>query len=270
MVDERVVRTSTWRQRSAALDAAALANLAEGFGSDALKRPLAVGAHGCDTTEQCLQLERELRTHFAGPVRVVNDAELMPAAMGVPAAIGVVCGTGSIAVARDDTDRLLIAGGWGWVLGDEGSAAGLVRESVRAVLADLDTGRTTDPLTRRLLASFGANNGPELAMALTRSNSADVWGSHAGEVFAAAQEGSAAAAAVISDGGQQLAAVVRRLVDRGVPATDVVAGGTVILTQPLLRDSFLGTLEKLCPQITPHILDRPPVVGALAIAAGLA
>ncbi|WP_163505843.1 N-acetylglucosamine kinase [Fodinicola acaciae] len=271
VTDERVVRTSTWRRRSPVEDATALARLVtESFGSEATKNAIAVGAHGCDTTEQCLDLQRQLRTRVTGPVRVVNDAELMPAAMQVPHAIGVVCGTGSIAVVRDAADQLVIAGGWGWVLGDEGSASGLVREAVRAVLADLDTGETSDPLTHRLLASFAVDNGPELAMALTHANSADVWGSYAGEVFAAAREGSVIAAATIADGGRQLAAVVRRLVDRGIPATAVVAGGSVIQTQPELREAFLSTLEKLCPRLTAYVLDRPPVVGALAIASGLA
>ena len=50
-------------------------------------------------------MEAELRRHFAGPVAVVNDAELMPLAMGVVDGIGLVAGTGSIAVARDRHGR---------------------------------------------------------------------------------------------------------------------------------------------------------------------
>jgi N-acetylglucosamine kinase-like BadF-type ATPase len=181
----------------------------------------------------------------------------------------VVCGTGSIAAVRDDADQLVIAGGWGWVLGDEGSASGLVREAVRAVLTEIDLGHPPDPLTNRLMASFETSNGPELAMSLTRSNSADLWGSHAAQIFAAAEEGSSVAATVIRDGGRQLAAVVRRLVARGIAASSVIAGGAVITTQPMLRESFMAGLKEMCPQLTAYLLDRPPVLGALAIAGGL-
>ncbi|GAA1696612.1 N-acetylglucosamine kinase [Fodinicola feengrottensis] len=270
IVDERIVRTKAWRIPESAANAATLAGLvSDAFGAAALRLPLAVGAHGCDNTDQCLRFQAQLGEHFGGPVRVVNDAELMPPAMGVPGGIGVVCGTGSIAAVRDEADQLITSGGWGWVLGDEGSASGLVREAVRAVLTELDLGHPPDQLATRLMASFQAPTGPELAMSLSRSNSADYWGSHATEVFAAMADGSEVAAAVIRDGGRQLATVVQRLLARGIPITSVVAGGAVIATQPLLRDSFLTTLKELCPRVDARVLDRPPVIGALAIASGL-
>src|SRR5882757_10519228 len=199
-----VVPTSSWRDAAptVASQAAALRDLvAAQLGAAAVTRPMAVGAHGCDSTAQCRALEDALRANVAGPVTVVNDAELMPPAMGVDAAIGIAVGTGSIAVARDAIGELLTAGGWGWLLGDEGSSAGIVREATRAVLADLDRGRPPDALTRRLLASFDASDGPELAMALTRGASAEAWGSHAVEVFAAADDGSAVAARIIREAG---------------------------------------------------------------------
>jgi N-acetylglucosamine kinase-like BadF-type ATPase len=264
---ERVVATDEWRTGVLAQDAAALAALIrEQWGVGALAHPLAVGAHGCDTTQQCLDLERELRTHVSGGAIAVNDAELMPWAMGVHDGIGLVAGTGSIAVARDRHGDLVTAGGWGWVLGDEGSAAGIVREATRAVLADLDHGRSGDPLVTALLAGFAVTNGAELAMAVTRTSSAYTWGSHAPAVFTAADEGSTLAATVIDGAGRQLAGLVPRLRARGVTTTDLVAGGGVIIAQPRLRDAFLAGLAQGSPDITVRFLDTPPVVGAIALA----
>ena len=57
----------------------------------------------------------------------------------------MVSGTGSIGVARDADRNLVIAGGWGWILGDEGGASGIVREAVRAVLAAIDPGEARRP-----------------------------------------------------------------------------------------------------------------------------
>ncbi|MHA6764142.1 N-acetylglucosamine kinase [Streptacidiphilus sp. PAMC 29251] len=270
VVSEQIIRTTGWRTRSPETDAAALAALLrDAFGEDALRRPLAVGAHGCDSTEQCLVLERALARHTAGPVRVVNDAELMPWSMGVAGGIGVVSGTGAIAVARDARQRLLTAGGWGWILGDEGGASGIVREAVRAVLAELDADRTGDRLTVRLLGSLGAGDGPELAMALSLDSSADIWGSHAGEVFAAADEGSPVALRVIDRAGAHLAQLVQQLLARGVSADRVVAGGAVIAAQPRLHRRFLTVLHRTSPELSVDVVDRPPVLGALALAAAL-
>lgn len=268
---ERIVRSSSWRSHDPGRNAAALQGLVrEWLGEEALRRPLAVGAHGCDSTEQCHAFRDALARHFTGGVHVVNDAELLPPAMGHATGIGLVAGTGCIAVTRDGAGRLLTAGGWGWVLGDEGGASGLVREAVRAVLGDLDRGRPPDPLGTRLLAAFDADDGADLALAVTTSSSADWLGDRAIEVFSAAAEGSRLAAGVVDGAVRHLTELVDQLVGRGVDARHLVAGGTVLLLQDRLRDDFLATVTARHPRLSVEFLDRPPVLGALALAGVIA
>jgi N-acetylglucosamine kinase-like BadF-type ATPase len=190
--------------------------------------------------------------------------------MGSPQGIGVVVGTGSIAVSRDERDELLTAGGWGWILGDEGSAAGLVREAVRMVLRRIDDGAEPDTLVRRLFTAFGVEDGPQLAMALSRDSSAHGWGGYAPEVFLAADEGSVQAHQVIRDAGEQLAQLIVRLRHRGVTSRDVVAGGSVIASQPRLRAAFADALAATDAGARLSILSSPPVLGALALAQSIA
>ena len=259
VVAERVVPTSSWRTLSSVRNAGDLLELVRALaGKEVLDLPLGVGAHGCDSTQQCLDFEEALAQKLNGPVRVLNDAELMPLAMGLTGAIGVVAGTGSIGVARDADGKLLIAGGWGWILGDEGGASGIVREAVRAVLSALDRGEVPDQLTHRLMAGFHATNGPELAMSFSRSNSAAYWGSHAGEVFLAADEGSALAIAVIERAGLELASLVDHLIDRGVSTSQVVAGGSVIRRQARLREAFQECLGSTHPEVKVMVLAPRP------------
>ncbi|HEY2674171.1 MAG TPA: BadF/BadG/BcrA/BcrD ATPase family protein [Rugosimonospora sp.] len=267
---ERFVDTTSWRTHSYPDNARGVHRLVEEWlGAEALAWPMAVGAHGCDTTAQCESFATELRRYFTGGVRVVNDAELLTAAAGLPGGIGVIAGTGAIAVARDGRGELLTAGGWGWVLGDEGSSAGLIREATRAVLGELDLGASLDPLGRRLMAAFGVNEGPELALAVSTAGSAAWLGSHAEQVFLAADEGSALADRVVTRAGQQLALLVDRLAGRGADAGRIVAAGTVILVQPRLRQAFLDAVRLHQPSSVLHFLDRPPVLGALALASRL-
>ncbi|MFP3466806.1 N-acetylglucosamine kinase [Leifsonia sp. SIMBA_070] len=266
---ELLVPSSTWRKRLGdfAGDAVALRDLLiDGFGPGILESAVAVGAHGCENSEQCLAFQTELSAVLEGPVLVVNDSELIAPAMGDEGAIGVVVGTGSIATVRDTAGELVTAGGWGWLLGDEGSAPGLVREATRAVLDDLDGGGAIDPLGRRLMAAFGAAGGDELALAVTDSAAAETWGAHAPEVFAAADEGSRLAITVIDDAADSLAWLVERLLDRGIPADGVVAGGSVIERQPRLQEAFRSALARTHPILPVAILDRPPVLGAVALA----
>lgn len=87
------------------------------------------------------------------PVRVVSDCEVAFAA-GTPAADGTVLIAGTGAVAARITGHRLTAtsGGYGWLLGDEGSAFWLGREAVRATLGALDRGDSpVDPLIPAVL-----------------------------------------------------------------------------------------------------------------------
>ncbi|MFF0267070.1 N-acetylglucosamine kinase [Kribbella sp. NPDC004536] len=262
---EWTVSTPTWRTHSRPGNATALWGLVRDWlGDDGLRLPLVVGAHGCDTTEQCDEFAVALRQYFTGGVLVVNDAELLVPAAGAGDGIGLIAGTGSIAVARVQGD-LVTAGGWGWVLGDEGGAAGLVREAARAVLGELDRGEPADPLGRRLLGVFEATDGPELALAVTTSTSAASLGERAVEIFDAADEGSALAVLVIQEAGQQLAELVDRLIRRGVTTGQVVAGGSVLLGQRRLYDAFAAALGRRHSELAVQLLDRAPVLGALAL-----
>src|SRR5262249_58991441 len=72
--------------------------------------------------DRAVVLDWASRTNLAGSVEVVADAELLLAA-GTPEGWGLalVAGTGSIAYGRTADGRVERAGGWGWLLGDEGS-----------------------------------------------------------------------------------------------------------------------------------------------------
>jgi glucosamine kinase len=108
--------------------------------------------------------------------QVVSDAEVAFAS-GAAEADGVVliAGTGSIAMRITGHRRAAVAGGYGWLLGDEGSAFWLGREAVRAALAALLSGEVTGPLVRAVLDDLGAsafgelitvvNNRPPIALA---------------------------------------------------------------------------------------------------------
>lgn len=273
VIRDIVVPTDSWRGAlgDAGGDAAGLARLlGEHFGAELARSAVAVGAHGCENTAQCRELESALRSHLAAPVVVVNDSELIAPAMGARHAIGMVVGTGSIATARSADGELVTAGGWGWLLGDEGSAPALVRDAVRAVLGDLDAGNPAESLGRALMRSFGVDDGDALALALTQASSPGQWGDSAPVVFAAADEGSVLAQLVIREAGEHLALLVDRLLRRGIRAGAVVAGGSVIENQPRLQDALRDALASTRPEVALSILDKPPVAGALALARGIA
>ncbi|WP_433442408.1 N-acetylglucosamine kinase [Nonomuraea sp. CA-141351] len=265
---DRTVPSTGWQTRSLSGAATWLAQRVA-----AVPRPgdevvrIVAGAHGCETPEQCDLLGRELEAALGMPVTVVNDAELLVPAAGLTAGIGLIAGTGSVAVGRHrETAARLSAGGWGWVLGDDGSGSALVRDAARAVLAGADGGAPLEPLGRALLRSYGVPGLPELAAAMSWDGGVETWAGHAPAVFAAAAEGSVLAQEVIRRGGAGLAHLVQCLARRGADTGAVVAAGGVIVAQPTLFAAFEKELAVRLPGVATTLLRTPPVAGAVELA----
>ncbi|MDX6316182.1 MAG: hypothetical protein QOF44_5646 [Streptomyces sp.] len=234
---------------------------------------VAVGAHACETPRQSALIRQALVARLGGhvPCHVVNDSRLLVPALGLDRGVGLVAGTGSIAVGQLPDGTAVQVGGWGAVLGDEGSAAGLVREAVRAVYAAHDRDDRPDELARLLLAAFGVVEVPALGAALEAAQepSAD-WGRHGAAVFEAAATGSGIARDVIAAGGRALAGLVIRLAERGAETHDIVVAGGVVLNQPELFGALTDALATALPGTRVHALRVPPVTGAVRLARALA
>ncbi|ONF64458.1 N-acetylglucosamine kinase [Amycolatopsis keratiniphila] len=87
-----------------------------------------------------------------GPVRTVPDPEVAYAsATSSPDGSVLVAGTGSIAGRIRGRRMVSTVGGYGWLLGDEGSAYWLGREAVRSTLDVLGRGGEPGPLARAVL-----------------------------------------------------------------------------------------------------------------------
>ena len=87
------------------------------------------------------------RIGYKARILVVNDALIaLQAGVGDAPGIVIVSGTGSIAYGRNDHGEASRAGGWGYVLGDEGSGYWIGRLALRAVVRHADgRGRVDEP-----------------------------------------------------------------------------------------------------------------------------
>ena len=103
-------------------------------------------------SQQLLDLLADFRTkgmtsiineHFSASSvkrwKLVGDHEIvLVGALNGGKGIIFVCGTGSIALGRDNDGSYVRAGGWGHLIGDEGSGYGLGRDAFFAVTKDID------------------------------------------------------------------------------------------------------------------------------------
>src|SRR4029079_10955142 len=103
------------------------------------------------------------RIGYKARILVVNDA-LIALEAGAPEQPGVVviAGTGSIAYGRNDRNQAARAGGWGYMLGDEGSGYWIGRAALRAVLRESDRRGPATQLTPLLLNYYGVARAQDL------------------------------------------------------------------------------------------------------------
>jgi glucosamine kinase len=262
------VPTSDW-QRGGLLDDDANASRLLSILSDvpgAAAAPLVVGAHGLDSAWQTLAFSQLMAARHRGPVRAVNDVELLGPAAGFDDAIAVVVGTGSKVVGHTAAGELVSAGGYGFLLSDPGSAAALAREAVRAVLDARDRGEFPDALGRSFMEHFGVGDEVALSYAFCSNVRLTAWGAMAPLVFTAADSGSVLAVGVIDAAAKELASEVGQVHTRGAVGADVVCAGGVIANQPRLYRALERHIDDLGLGLAVHLLQVAPVMGAIALA----
>jgi glucosamine kinase len=201
-----------------------------------------------------------------GIVRLTDDAALVLAAAGEAEGIAVISGTGSIAAGRW-RDHRVRAGGWGYLLGDEGSGYWLVRAAVRTVLARRDEGGLGGPLAAGLLEATGAADVAALHAQFLRDPRPARWAACAPAVLAS---GDQVAGELVTAAARALAelatTVAGRLADKGAPAglPVVLAGG--LLADARLSDQVQAAVRAALPGRDVVRLAVPPVAGAVRLA----
>ncbi|MDT3345055.1 N-acetylglucosamine kinase [Microbacterium aquilitoris] len=270
-VVDRIVPSEIWRVGAIFDDAENFDRLARLVTDTvgAVPAVTVVGAHGIDSTRQRHQATALLGDRMPGVVAVVNDAVLLAPAMGLEAAVCVIAGTGSAIVGFDVDGEPVTADGYGWLIADDASAPGISRRAAVALLRAVDrdgAAAMSDPLAARFLAAFDALDHVDLALRFQASASEASWGGFAPQVFDAAAAGSTIAHGVIAASATHLADAVTAIRGRGAQGTDVIAAGGVMTAQPLLAELLRADLQRHDEALRLHVLDEPPVAGALALA----
>lgn len=222
----------------------------------------AAGAGDAAAAERLRELLGELVP--GARVLVVPDARLVLAAAGLEAGVALVAGTGSIAFGCGVSGREARAGGWGHLLGDEGSGYWIAREAVRQALRNEDAGRAPSLLHRTLCGETGVGTALELAHRLHGEREPGRWAALASTVVAETDR-DAGAAAIVRRGGAGLAGLAKRVRERlGEPALPVVLAGGLLLGAPALEREVRARLP--APVLR---LEQPAVLGAVRLAEDL-
>jgi N-acetylglucosamine kinase-like BadF-type ATPase len=227
------------------------------------------GLAGVDTPEDQKRVSAWLGDQgLTCRLAVLNDSELILAA-GCPEGWGValISGIGSVCLGRARDGRAVRVGGWGHLIGDEGSIYSIAIDGLRQATHAADGRGEARELLRALLAYRRLSDPMQLIPLLYGPNTSlqDV-ADLAVPVLDLAARGDAAAREVVERAGSALA----RHVDTAVRTLGLVepplalSGGTL---RAVLRKSIL---EKLSVPVGPVTAVSDAAQGAVAVARRLA
>jgi len=242
----------------------AAANLAELFGKIGGGRidQVYAGAGGIDTDEDARALADLIAPHAPGArITVVHDSRLLLAAGGASTGVAVIAGTGSAAWGKNDAGEEARAGGWGYLLGDEGSGYWLGREAVRHSLRRMNQGLEPDRLSRALLDSCGVDEpGKLIALFHSPDTGRRYWAQQAKLVVEAADAGDEASQAMVVQAGRDLADLAGQATRQLGLNGPVILGSGLGMNVPRLQEAFTSALAE--QGITDvRILRQDPVFG---------
>jgi glucosamine kinase len=204
-------------------------------------------------------------------VVVVNDAliALVAGAKDAPGIV-IIAGTGSIAYGRSQNGDAARAGGWGHMLGDEGSGYWIGREALGAVMRAADGRGPATALSADVLTHFSISDVSQLPRIVYDDEQPRTSVAALGPLVQhASMRGDAVASRILERAADELVlaatSVATRLAMRGDAFTVFLAGG-VFRVVPWLADELPRRLVEVAPRCQVQRLDEEPAVGAVWLA----
>lgn len=239
---------------------------------DIVPSAICLGIAGVDREEDGRVVRAIMRRiGYKARTLVVNDA-LVALEAGAPDQPGVVviAGTGSIAYGRNDRNQAARAGGWGFVLGDEGSGYWIGRAALRAVLREADRRGPATQLTGLLLKYYGVPKAQDLIHQVYHGTlRPSAISALAQCVQTAFTNGDAVAIGILRAAADELESsalsVAKRLEIVGSEFPFVLAGG-IFRAVPWLEEELSRRLPLASPRSRTVILDVEPALGAVRLA----
>jgi N-acetylglucosamine kinase-like BadF-type ATPase len=232
------------------------------------------GLAGVDRPKVWQQVYEFISEQWPG-VLIGLGHDAMPAlvcASGRLEGVVLIGGTGAFAFGINEAGKQGRVGGWGYLLGDEGSGYDVGRRALQSVMRCYDYRGADTLLVKKVLAKYGIPSLDELVPIVyskdfTRNTIAEV----AKLVFDAAEEGDETARQLLTQAADELYGLVDVLLKRlrfpeGQRISVVLTGGLFHEGSPLIN-MIRARLHDRAEVVR---MERPPAVGSVLLALKLA
>lgn len=227
---------------------------------------LCIGAAGCSNAIMAETVKRKFKKADISYSLVGDHIIALEGAHDGKAGFAIIAGTGAICFGKGEDGTLVRAGGWGHLIGDEGSAYGLARDMIKAVAAYIDGYGQETVLTRLLSEKVGLTSSSQIIQFVYSGDKAKL-ASISYLVDEACKEGDVVALKVVEENAyalaRDLASVAKKLsLEEGYVA---FFGGLIDKPTPF-REELIKQIEKLTPKIKVRASLNTAAWGAVALA----
>jgi N-acetylglucosamine kinase-like BadF-type ATPase len=234
-------------------------------------RAVCLGVAGLEADRRKHRLEALVRRGLDGSPVVLTHTDASVALLGAFAGnpgVLVIAGTGSVVLGRNAKGQAGRTGGFGFLLGDEGSGFDLGRKGMQAALRSVDGTGPETRLPQALMAFYGIEDPSGVLPLVYRSRSrVDVIARFAPEVLSLGFEGDMVAERIVREGAEgllrALEALVRKL--QLQEAFSFATAGGLFRNEAFL-EMFLRTVKSRFPDAKPVQPLFPPEMGAAFLA----
>jgi N-acetylglucosamine kinase-like BadF-type ATPase len=205
---------------------------------------------------------------LAQSVHLTNDAELVLG--GLPGAVGIalIAGTGSIALGRDARGAYARSGGWGHIIGDEGSGYDLGCRCLRAVARATDGRGQATLLVELLLRHWKLDSASDMIGKVYNDCDKATIAALSSLVFAAVRDGDEVACGMVEDAARELALVtvaVKNRLDFSSGQVALAIGGGLLLRETDFRTKVIQSIGAQMSIGDVALVEEPALSGARSI-----
>ena len=231
-----------------------------------------LGLAGIDRPADVVLLHAHLAP-LASELRLTNDAELVLGGLRGEPGVALIAGTGSIALGVDRAGRVVRVGGWGHLLGDEGSGYDIGRRALQVALRMADGRDPRGLLLDCVLAHFGVSRHEDLIERVYGQPAKSAVAGLAPSVLQAARGGDQQARAIAHAAADELAhaaLTIARLLPAANTPTALALSGGLLVADAWYRRAVLRRVRRRMVVGTVAVIAEPAMAAAQALASGAA
>jgi len=211
------------------------------------------------------------RTPYENKITVESDARVaLAGAFGGKAGIILIAGTGAICFGKNESGPVVRSGGWGYMLGDEGSGYFVGQQAIMAALKDLDGRGEKTSLRQQLESRYHLQQIDEIIPLIYKGKiDRTEIASLTPIVFKVAEEGDTLAVDIVKRTGQELGKLAKavaeklNLKNKNIPIAAI--GGLFNAREAFINEIFKEVYD-LSWDIDISDPQFPPAVGAAILA----